>query len=212
MRGMGWSNYIAASLRNAGFRHQEQLEELIHDVTVKLLLTPGGLFRDYDPKRHGPFDLRFKASVGNAVRNIVEKDRNRVRYLRPVPLDVGGVPGSIDAASLPARPEPIDDPTLINQFRGLIEMRLGRLAVTIFDARLAGEQTKSLVGRPNLDRPSRLTVKKTVQAIKDMAREFARTSDDPAFLRQVDRLMSSEAATVQRRKATTLQKRSAGNL
>ncbi|MGA2255663.1 MAG: hypothetical protein ABSG53_13540 [Thermoguttaceae bacterium] len=207
MRDMRWSSYIAASLRNAGFRHQGQLEELIHDVTVKLLLAPGGLFRDYDPQRHGPFELRFRASVGNAVRNIVEKDRNRARYLRPVPLDVGWAPGSIDAASLPARPEPVDDPTLINQFRGLLKTRLGRLATAIFDARLAGEQTKSLVGRASLGVPSELTVKKTVQAIKDAAREFAQTLDDPAFLRQVARLMAAEAATVERRKATTRQKR-----
>ena len=56
----GWTNYIAACLRNAGFREQGDLEERIHDIVVKLLVSPGGLFRGYDARRHGPLDFRFK--------------------------------------------------------------------------------------------------------------------------------------------------------
>jgi hypothetical protein len=59
----GWTNYIAASLRNAGFRDQGDLEERIHDIVVKLLVSPGGLFRGYDEKRHGPLDLRFNITA-----------------------------------------------------------------------------------------------------------------------------------------------------
>ena len=68
MIGYGWTNYIAASLRNAGFRDQASLQEKVHDVIVGLLVSPGGLFRDYDESRHGPFDLRWKRSVANACR------------------------------------------------------------------------------------------------------------------------------------------------
>ncbi len=85
MRG-GWSNYIAACLRNAGFRVQGDLEEHIHDIVVKLLVSPGRLFRGYDQERHGPLDLRFKRSVSNAVKNVVEKEKNRRRLLPPAPL------------------------------------------------------------------------------------------------------------------------------
>ena len=48
LRERGWTNYIAACLRNAGFREQGDLEERIHDIVVKLLVSPGEPFRDYD--------------------------------------------------------------------------------------------------------------------------------------------------------------------
>ncbi|MGO8745962.1 MAG: hypothetical protein ACLQNE_08220 [Thermoguttaceae bacterium] len=103
MRGFGWTNYIAACLRNAGFREQGDLEERIHDVVVKLLVSPGALFRGYDERRHGPLDLRFKRSVANAVKNVVEKENNRKKYLPSVPLRTEFIPGGVRAEDLPAR-------------------------------------------------------------------------------------------------------------
>lgn len=112
MLGFGWSEYIAASLRNAGFREQGQLEELIHDIVVKLLVWPGGLFKNYDERRHGPLDKRFKASVGNSVRNIVEKEQNRKKYLRPVPIGSEFVPGECERTTYPLVPKPTTTPRL----------------------------------------------------------------------------------------------------
>ena len=37
MRGFRWLSYIAASVRNAGFRDQREVQEKAHDVAVKLL-------------------------------------------------------------------------------------------------------------------------------------------------------------------------------
>jgi hypothetical protein len=204
MEGFGWTNYIAASLRNAGFRDQGHLEELIHDVVVKLLVTPGGLFSNYDERRHGPLDLRFKSSVGNAVRNIVEKERNRRKYLRPVSIGGEFEPGSIQADDLPGRNDGDGDtdPSLIEKFRQLLLSRHGGLALAVFDARLDGQEMKDLAGRPELGSPGRYQIKQAVQEIKDAARAFAQEQDDPAFLRDVDRLMAAEAATVERRKAS----------
>ena len=196
----GWTNYIAACLRNAGFREQGDLEERIHDLVVKLLVSPGGLFRGYDAGRHGPLDLRFKRSVSNAVKNVVEKEKNRKRFLPPAPLH---------ADLVPARPEQEHDGTIIEKFRNLLQTRLGDLAVAIFNARLEGRQTKDLVGLPELDRPSRYVVKRVVQEIKTAARDYAQRLDDPDFLRRVERLLDAEAATVARRTATT-QRRRAG--
>ena len=196
----GWTNYIAACLRNAGFREQGDLEERIHDIVVKLLVSPGGLFRGYDEGRHGPLDLRFKRSVSNAVKNVVEKEQNRRRFLPPAPLH---------ADFVPARPEQEHDGTIIANFTNLLKMRLGDLAVAIFNSRLQGRQTKDLVGLPELDRPSRHIIKRTVQEIKTAAVDYAKGLDDPDFLRRVEGLLDAEAATVARR-ITTIQRRRVG--
>lgn len=204
LQGFGWTNYIAASLRNAGFREQGDLEEKIHDVVVKLLVSPGGLFSNYDERRHGPLDMRFKASVGNAVRNIVEKERNRRRYLRPVPIGSEFEPGGVTADDLPGRPDGNDDTdfALIEKFRQLLLSRHGGLVLAVFDARMDDVQTKDLAGRPELGNPGRYQIKQAVQQIKDAVRAFAQQQGDPAFLRDVERMMAAEAATVGRRKAS----------
>ena len=49
----GWVDYIAACLRNSGIRDQSDLQEKIHDIVVKLLISPGGLVKNYNPSRHG---------------------------------------------------------------------------------------------------------------------------------------------------------------
>jgi hypothetical protein len=204
--GFRWTNYIAASLRNAGFRDQGDVEEKTHDVVVKLLISPGGLFRNYDPQRHGPLDKRFKASVANAVRNVVELQKNRRKYLRPVPIHTDFVPGGVRADDLPDRPEGNYDATLIEKFRQLLKFRLGNLALAVLDARLDGQETKGLAGQPALGSPTTFAVKQTVQQIKNLARAFAQAQGDPAFLHDVERLMAAEAATVERRKATARQR------
>ncbi len=207
----GWTNYIAACLRNAGFRDQGQLQELIHDIVVRLLVSPGGLFRGYDESRHGPLDLRFKRSVANAVKNVVAKEQNRRRYLPSIPIDNDFVPGGVTADDLPApsKPnhDPNHDPRLIDRFRTMLQSRLGDLAVAIFDARLDGHETKSLVGLPELGQPGRWVVKRVVQQIKALAHDYAQTLDDPDFLSQVERLMDTEAATIARRIATAHRRR-----
>lgn len=210
MRGRSWTNYIAACLRNAGFREQGDLEERIHDVVVKLLVSPGGLFRGYDERRHGPLDLRFKRSVANAVKNVVEKENNRRKYLPSVPLRTEFTPGGVRAEDLSARPEQDHDDTIIDKFRNFLQMRHGDLAVAIFNARLEGRQMKDLVGLPELDRPGRYVVKRAVQQIKSLAREYAQALDKPEFLWRVERLLNAEAETVARR-TTTTRRRRAGN-
>ncbi len=77
MRGFNWLAYIAASVRAAGFRDQREVQERTHDVVVKLLTSK--LFHGFDQRTSGPMDLRFKASVGNAIRNVVAPHAVRAR-------------------------------------------------------------------------------------------------------------------------------------
>ena len=68
--------------------------------------------------------------------------------------------------------------------------------MAVFDARMDGREMKDLAGLPELGSPGRYQVKQAVQGIKDAARAFAQQQDDSAFLRDVERLMAAEAATV----------------
>ena len=62
MRGFDWGNYLARSLRRAGFPIDD-LQDDFHAVVVKLLLSPGKVFKGWNPERHGPLERRFRASV-----------------------------------------------------------------------------------------------------------------------------------------------------
>ncbi len=198
--GNKWTKYIAAALRNAGFRDQASLQEKIHDLVVRLLVSPGGLFRDYDEARHGPFDLRWKRSVANACKNLAEKERNRRRLIPTVSIgqEVGmtDVPDRVSAGRK-------DDERLIDDFRQLVRNRLGELGIAVLDSRISGEETQALAGRKDLGNPGRYVIKRVVQEIKALAREYAQRLGNPAFLREIDRAMEREGATIQRRLRST---------
>jgi hypothetical protein len=203
MKGFNFVGYIARSIRNAGYRDQREVQERTHDIVTKLLT--GGLFRDYDEKRHGPLDLRFKRSVANAIRNLVEKERNRRRFLPSVPIGQDFTPGGITADDLPDRAVAATDEKAIQDFRQLVGQRLGQLGVAVLDARLSGQEIKSLVGREDLGSPGRFQIKSVVQRIKALAGEYAQR--DPAFLREIERAMEKEDKMLRKRLATTVARR-----
>ena len=201
MQGFNWTAYIAKSVRNSGCRDQREVQEKTHDIVVKLIT--GGLFRDYDDQHHGPLDLRFKRATANAIKNMVEKDRNRRRFLPSVGIGQEFEPGGITADDLPDRAATGDgEERVIEDFRKLVRTRLGELGLAILNARLQGQETKSLVGREDLGRPGRYVVKRVVGQIKSLAREYAQRLGDPAFLREIQRAFQREEATVQKRLAT----------
>jgi hypothetical protein len=201
LRGLDWVGYIAKGLRNAGFRDQREVQERTHDIVVKLLT--GTLFRGYDVRGGDDGEAyllkRFARAVANGIRNMVEKERNRRRLLPTVSIGQDYRPGDDD---LPDRTSADDDEGLIDDFRRLVGQRLGKLGCAVLDARMAGDEMKSLVGRPSLGSPGRFVVKQVVQQIKELAREFAQRHGDPAFTREIDRAMEREGATVQKRLAT----------
>jgi len=208
MRGFGWMSYIAASVRNAGFRDYREGQERIHEVVVKLLT--GKLFRGFDEHISGPMDLRFKQSVANAIKNLVEKDRNRKRLLPTIPIGQEFEPGGVTADDLPARSIPTDDEEAIENFRRLVRRRLGAIGVAVLDVRLAGGETKSLVGLASLGSPGRDTIKRRVQGIKQLAREYAMSLGDSELLRRGEKAMADESGTVGKRRATTAMRQAVG--
>ena len=201
MRGFGWMGYIAAAVRNSGCRDQREVQERSHEVAVKLLT--GKLFTGFDEKVSGPMDLRFKRSVGNAIRNMVEKERNRRRLLPTVPIDQEGEPGIVTG---------YDDggEKVIRDFRRLVKRRLGELGAAVLRVRLAGGETKSLVGKPSLGSPGRYVIKRVVQQLKELAREFAAAIGDPGFLRDIERAMGREEETIGKRRAAMAARQAVG--
>ena len=192
MRNFNWVGYIAKSLRNAGYRDQRETQERTHDIVVKMLT--GGLFRDYDEARHGPLDLRFKRATANAIKNMIEKQKNARRLLPSVSI------GQERGDDLPDRASAEDDERLIDDFRRLVRNRLGELGIAVLDARLAGQETKSLVGREDLGSPGRFQVKVIVQKLKSLTRDYAQRRGDPGFLRSIERAVEREEATIEKRR------------
>ncbi len=202
MRDFNWVGYIARSVRNAGWHDQREVQERVHDLVVRMLT--GGLFSNYDEEKHGPLDLRFKRAVANAIKNLVEKEKNRRRFFPTISIGQQFQPGAVTADELPSRAAGRqDDEQIIDDFRQLVSRRLGQIGVACLDARLNGEETKSLVGREDLGSPGRFVIKRVVQELKALAREYAERIGNPAFLRDVIRATEREGATVAKRLRTT---------
>lgn len=195
--GWDWINYIESSLKSAGFRDPNDLQEHTQGIVVKLLVQPGQLFRGWKPQQHGPLDRRFKNSVWNAIRNIAEKEQTRHRYLPSRSIGTTFEPGDVMASELKARQSGRHE--VIEEFRTLVYSRLGELALTVLDHRLEGRETKELIGLPSLGTPSRHQVKQAVRAIKAVAQQFAQQTGDTGFLRMIEAAMAKESETVRKR-------------
>ena len=209
MRGFGWISYIGAAVRHSGFRDYRDGQEKIHEIATKLLV--GKLFRGFDERVSGPMDLRFKRSVSNAIKNLVEKERNRRHYLPTVPIQAEFTPGGVTDDDLPARSTaPDHDEQLIQGFRSLVRKRLGGLGVAVLQVRLDGGEVKSLVGSPALGSPGRHVVKRVVQDIKALARDFAASLGDPELLRRIEKAMAAEEETIGKRRRATATKQTVG--
>jgi hypothetical protein len=206
MRDFDWVAYIASSIRRSGFRDQREVQERTHDLVSKLLV--GTLFRGFDERKSGPMPLRFRMAVTNAIKNVRSKEANRRRYLPSVSIAQEYQPGGVTDDELMSRLAwRGEDRDVIEGFRRLVKARRGELALAVLDTRVAGPETQSLIGREELGRPDKNQIKKTVQQIKSLAREYAEATGDQGFMRAVDRTMGREYATVQKRLLTTRQGR-----
>jgi hypothetical protein len=183
MRDFDWTRYILASLRNAGFTDPTDQEEKAHDIIVYLLISPGGLFKGYDPDLSGPLDARFKLSVQNAIRNLRRQYAVRQRY-RPRMRSIGDEPGEMPAESIPARSDN-RDVELIRDFRTLLRERGNRLLVAIFDKKLAGYSLRQLVRLPEFAAVGEWRIRKALEQLRSAVQSYARQSGDEAFLQRV---------------------------
>jgi hypothetical protein len=120
-----WGNYIARSLKRAGFRGDDAIQENLHQICIKLLVKPGGLMTRWSPSKHGPLERRFKRSVWNAIRNIVEKNRNYKKRMT-------ATDPTVMAQMQPGRRDYSD---VIDQFRQLVSRKIGQTAAEILDWR-----------------------------------------------------------------------------
>jgi hypothetical protein len=200
MENYDWGSYIERSLLRAGFRGDD-VQEQFQGMVIKLLVSPGRLFRGWNPQQHGELHRRFKRSVWNAILNAQEKTRNRRRWM------VTADPTTMAERNPAKEPYPADrqdDEGLISGFRRFVRNRLGGLGIAVLDARISGEETKNLVGREEFGSPGKHVIKRVVQEVKALAREYAQQLGDSAFLRGVQRAMEREGATIQRRLRSTL--------
>lgn len=180
-----WIGYIDRSARNAGVKDHD-LDPVVHDVLVRLIVQPGTLFSGWSGQ---PIMARFKLSVRNALLN--HRAARMTRRKRIPSMSIHG--GGEAAMDIPVRQSQSE--TLIQAFREFLLEKHGQAALDVFDERLAGGETKSLIGRPGLE--TSYKIKKVVQAIKRTAEEFG--ASDPEFLALVRRAMEEEAETVSRR-------------
>jgi hypothetical protein len=198
MRGFDFASYIERSLRRAGFRGDD-IQENFHAIVVRLLVKPGKLFV-WTSTKSPSLDRRFRASVWNAIRNIVEKNRNyrkRVTSIDP----------AVMAQMQPGRRQYSD---VVDKFRRFVGERLGRLALAILDWRLQGREMRELVGQAELGHPTAYQLKRETAEIKKLAHQFAVQSGDPAFLSKLEKAMEAEASTVAKRKAAIAGRQSSG--
>ena len=190
LRGFDWGGYLAGCLRKAGFRDAD-LQDGFHSIAVKMLVT-GKLFSGWNPQKHGPIRKRYFRSVWNGIRNLVSKDRHRRKWFQ--------VSDPTVMAGQYAARQPHSD--ALDDFRKVVEEKLGSLALAILDAKLSGRNAKSLEGNPDLGSPSIYYIKQSMHSLKRLAQEFAVKTGNTEFINLLDRAMESQAATVMKRKAT----------
>ena len=175
LRQLDLVGYVDAALRRSGFQEHDR-DELVQEVVTKLLM--GNFFRGWTG---GPIVARFKASVRNHIATLAVRRSRYRRRSGELPVDV------------PARKQDIDD--LVIEFRAWLRLRYGVTAQQVFDHRLAGGDSKELIGIPGIETSYKL--KKIVQQIKEAAREYG--SKDPEFLSMVERAFAQESETMARR-------------
>jgi len=175
LRAMDIVGYVDAALRRSGFQEHDR-DELVQEIVTKLLM--GNFFRGW---RGGSIVARFKTSVRNHIATLAVRRNRYRRRSEELPPNV------------PARKQDIDD--LVHDFRLWLRLRHGVLAQQVFDHRLAGGDSKELIGIPGVETSYRL--KKIVQQIKEAAREYG--SRDPEFLSMVERAFAQESETMARR-------------
>lgn len=168
--------YMDSSLRRAGF-HPNELDSLVQDLCVKLLL--GGFLRGWSGQS---LVARFKVAVRNAISTLRSRAGKRRKRQGDLPDDVAAAPRA--------------DQLVVSEFRNFLRARFGDAVVRVLDHRLENRgDTKDLVGTPGLE--SAYKVKQAVSQLKDAIRMFA--GNDPEFTQRIERLVTQEKRTFDRR-------------
>ena len=178
MRDRDWVGYIDTSLRRAGFKDPE-LDPLTQDLVVKMIVT-GNLFSGW--RGESSFQARFLVTLKNAISTLLKKRHLNRKRSHEVPPDA---PGRVEQ----------DADRLVDEFRDFLRSQLGPAAVTVLDQRLAGADTKELLGQQGIETSYRL--KKLVAEIKESAKRFAMGNAE--FQSMVRNAFERESRTMEKR-------------
>ena len=149
MRGSTGSLYCRLR-QSAGYRDRRQVEERTHDIVVKLIT--GTLFRGFDQRTSGPMDLRFKIPVRTRSRTSRKGAESSGITSRPSPSVRSSSRRTVTAEELPVSLATDMTWTMMKR-SSMISADCSATAsaisaVAVLDRRLAGDETKSLVGDP----------------------------------------------------------------
>lgn len=193
MRPFNWTGYILASLRNAGFTDKGGREEKAHEIIANLLVSPGKIFRNYDPETSGPIEQRFKVAVMYEIRS-AKKQRAKQSRRSANLLTIGhkAEPGRIADEEIPdtrTAPAYEDEPDLIQAFRQFLKQRAGEDVLRVFDKKLDGFSARQLYDHPDFTHLGKFRIERAMKTIQTVAHEFARLHQNDALLNFIGRVM-----------------------
>jgi hypothetical protein len=167
--------YADSSLRRSSVQDFE-LDEAVSEILVRLLITPGSLFKKWD--RKSPMSARLKVAIRNSIITMAKKRQKRAKRSEELTADL-------------ASPLCHDDSETINAFRDALRSQFGDDHVRVLDARLAGEEVKTLVSSLG----SAWRIKAIVRDIKS----FVVGWGDECLQRAVAQMQVKEEETLARR-------------
>jgi hypothetical protein len=178
-----WCGYISKALANAGIPHHDR-DSVASKIVVQLLVKPGRLFTGWDG--HAPLEARWKLSVKNAVINAAT-EAQRARKRKTLSFSEPGVVAA-------ARGQEAGVEELVVGFASAVRHNLGEQASKLLHHLLAGGEVKDFV------KTKELTSYRAKNLIKGLKQELAAfAARDPAFARQVARLLDQERQTLEKR-------------
>lgn len=205
----GFVDYITGTMiRNrCGLRDPEDsLARVCHQLLtpVNLQVRPRAtLFGNFDETKPfipgtNPLEARFKTSVGNAVRNLCDSDRRTERHATVSIVtgrDKERTPGAVSADRLPAR----DDHAERELFAGIEHLLQRRQEqhpdiplVDLFRSIVSGDNTRALISTFGT-----MKVKTGREIVIQAIRDYARSTENEALLRLLDKPVEPNTVTKQ---------------
>jgi hypothetical protein len=176
-RALNLVGYVDSSVRRSGVGEAET-DEVVHDILVRFLVSPGSLFRKWD--RKSPMTARLKVAIKNSLITIAKKRQKRAKRFRELPDNVALTPCT-------------DFHGTIEVFRDALRGRYGDAHVRVFDVRMAGGEINKLIGSEGI--PTSYSLKKIVADIKSLVVGWG----DECLQRAVAGMIAKEEATLSKR-------------
>ena len=177
LRSLNLVGYVDSSVRRSGVDEADR-DEVVHDLLVRLLVSPGSLFKKWD--RKSPMSARLKVAIRNSIFSLAKKRQRRARRFQELP-------------DIIASPPCMDDVGTINAFRDALRSQYGEDHVRVLDTRLAGNDIKGLIGSPGI--PTSYRLKQIVQDIK----RFVVGWGDSCLERAISQMRVREEETLAKR-------------